>query len=557
MVPRDSGDRGHVSKIIARATTLHTSAFWILGVSARDDRQTIVRRADERSLDIDHALCQKCRAELTSPRTRLAAEMAWLPGVSPAKADQLVERLAENPSSVRSEVSLPILAKINLMTAALELLAESLTAAHLGAYVHELALLLERLDVEDTWRDINEDRSISRFPEISDSDQVGKELSDRKSAIRQTLAEALNRLPTQSIVDVMTELASRSTRAGAHHAPELVDQLIDRYEVEAHRFLEAEAGNVRKLIEAAREIAPIDRHALAGVLDGIESTLKNWDRVAQPVQLSTKARGLRHDASVDLAHEVRSLSVDLFNEHDLVSEAKRLTALLKEVFAEVPTLSERVEQDVESLDSIVQDRKEWAHQITYRAEIGAMTKHVLSVSPGGVSWKGRNYPLDEVTRVRWGGVKHSVNGIPTGTTYTIAFGDGRSEAVVHLRREDVYTVATDKIWRAVGVRLIRDLAEALKDGRRFAFGDAVVADDQVVLRRHTWRGAQEQVPCAWHAAQIWTADGALVIAAQADKKVYTELSYMHVPNVHVLEQLIRLGFERGIDRLSDVLVSAS
>ena len=47
--------------------------------------------------------------------------------------------------------------------------------------------------------------------------------------------------------------------------------------------------------------------------------------------------------------------------------------------------------------------------------------------------EGQSFALDSITQVRWGGVRHSVNGVPTGTT-TIAFGDRRSEAVVELKK---------------------------------------------------------------------------------------------------------------------------
>src|SRR3546814_11568243 len=78
-----------------------------------------------------------------------------------------------------------------------------------------------------------------------------------------------------------------------------------------------------------------------------------------------------------------------------------------------------------------------------------MFKDTLSISPDGISWKGQSFSLDSITRVRWGGVRHSVNGVPTGTTYTIAFGDKRSEAVVELKKEDIYSKFIEKLWRAV------------------------------------------------------------------------------------------------------------
>jgi hypothetical protein len=62
-----------------------------LGVTTRDNRRRIVELAEEKSLELDHDVCQKARSDLTNPRTRLSVEIAWLPGVSPRKAIQLVE----------------------------------------------------------------------------------------------------------------------------------------------------------------------------------------------------------------------------------------------------------------------------------------------------------------------------------------------------------------------------------------------------------------------------------------------------------------------------------
>lgn len=67
------------------ATALNKSPFAVLGVTTRDDRRRIVELAEEKSLELDHELCQKARSDLTNPRTRLSAEIAWLPGVSREK----------------------------------------------------------------------------------------------------------------------------------------------------------------------------------------------------------------------------------------------------------------------------------------------------------------------------------------------------------------------------------------------------------------------------------------------------------------------------------------
>ncbi len=532
-------------------TALHQSAFAVLGVTTRDDRRRIVELAEEKSLELDHDVCQKARSDLTNPRTRLSAEIAWLPGVSPRKASQLVENLLHDPMTVREESGLPTLAHLNLLAAAFEAVDSEHDAEDLASFIQEVAYLVDEIDPEDVLRDINEDRAVSGFPEVRALDQIEAELAERKRYYRSAIKDALDRLPPTTLVQVMTDTVEGVTLGGEDHAPELIDDLVDSYEVEPQGFLQKEAENVHKLIKAARDSANSGEAAVKPYVDKLDAVARNWDKVAQPIQLSAKARGIDHEASRDLAYEIRSLAIDLFNTHDMLTQAQRLTGLLQELFAELPEVSERVEQDADALADIFHERKqavarrdEWAREITYRAEIGVMFKDTLSISPDGISWKGQSFSLDSITRVRWGGVRHSVNGVPTGTTYTIAFGDKRSEAVVELKKEDIYSKFIDKLWRAVCVRLLGEMLEALKDGRALYFGDALLHDDGITLVRHKFLGANERVRCTWGQVQIWNADGSFCIGSKDDKKTNVGISYIHVANTHILEQLIRMAFKK-------------
>lgn len=544
-----------------KTTALHQTPFAILGVTTRDDRRRIVELAEEKSLELDHDVCQKARSDLTNPRTRLSAEIAWLPGVSPRKASQLVEGLLHDAMAVREESGLPTLAHLNLLAAAFEAVDSEHDAEDLASFIQEVAYLVDETDPEDVLRDINEDRAVSGFPEVRALDQIEAELAERKRYYRSAIKDALDRLPPTTLVQVMTDTVEGVTLGGEDHAPELIDDLVDSYEVETQGFLQKEAENVHKLIKAARDSANSGEAAVKPYVDKLDAVARNWDKVAQPIQLSAKARGIDHEASRDLAYEIRSLAIDLFNTHDMLTQSQRLTGLLQELFAELPEVSERVEQDADALADIFHERKqavarrdEWAREITYRAEIGVMFKDTLSISPDGISWKGQSFSLDSITRVRWGGVRHSVNGVPTGTTYTIAFGDKRSEAVVELKKEDIYSKFIDKLWRAVCVRLLGEMLEALKDGRDLYFGDALLHDDGITLVKHKFLGANERVRCTWGQVQIWNADGSFCIGSKDDKKTNVGISYIHVANTHILEQLIRMAFKKpGLRRLSELL----
>lgn len=542
-------------------TTLHHSPFAVLGVTVRDDRKRIVEIAEEKSLELDDNICQKARSDLTNPRSRLSAEMAWLPGISPRKASQLTEGLLNNPIAIREELGLPTLARLNLLAAAFESVDGSDSATDVVGFIIETACVAEELSPEEVARDINEDRAVSGFPEVRAIDQIEDELTERKRYYRGSIKNALDRLSPMTLIQVMTATVERVTSGGEDHAPGLIDDLVDSYEVETQSVLQREAENVQKLINVAREYVGSGESAIKPYTDKLEVVTRNWSKIARPIQLSLKARGIDHKASRDLAFEIRSLAIDLFNKHDMLALSQRLTALIQEAFSEVPEVIDRVVKDAGDLEEIFQQRLntenrngEWEREITYRAEIGVMFKDTLSISPQGVSWKGQSFPLNSVTRVRWGGVSHSVNGIPTGTTYTIGFGSRSSEAIVELRKQDIYNTFVDKLWRAVCVRLLTEMLEALREGQDLHFGDALLHDDGITLVRRKFLGSDERVRFSWDQVHVWSANGSFFIGAKDEKKVSAGMSYINGKNTHVFEQAIRMGFKKsGMRHLSDLL----
>jgi hypothetical protein len=548
-------------KRMLETSYLHRNPFALLGVSTRDDRRRIVELAEEKSLELDHNACQKARSDLTSPRTRLAAEMAWLPGVSPKKASQLAELLLQDPMSIRNQHGLPLLAHLNLMAAAFEGIDGTESIDNIAEFILEIACLLEEVTAEQVLRDINEDRSVSGFPEVKGIELIESEISERKRYYRSAIKDALDRFSPHALVEAMTAAVDRATLDGSDHAPELIDDLVDSYAVETQEFLDKEAENVEQLISAARNAAQMGALAVEPIIDKLVAVARNWDKVAQPIQLSAKARGIDHAPSNQIAYAIRGLAIELFNKHDMLAHSQTLTSLIQELFSELPEVLERSEEDAEALAEIFENRKDaeaqkeqWARDITYRAEVGLVFKDPLSISPDGVSWKSQHYPLNAITRVRWGGVRRSVNGIPTGTSYTIAFGDHRSEAVLELKKESIYSIFIEKLWSAVGFRLLTELLEEMRSGNERRFGEAILRDDGVTLIKHKLFGKDEAVHCSWGQVSVWSADGAFYIGAQDNKKTYASLSYIHNENTHILEQAIRMAFKKpGLRKLSDLL----
>lgn len=542
-----------------KQTSIHYNPFHILGATTRDNRHRIVELAEEKSLILDSQSCTKARTDLTNPRNRLAAEIAWLPGLSPRRAKELLSALQQNLDSLKGQTNLPFLANANLLAAAFELLDPERDTPDWSDWIWDFAQTVDLIDPEDVIKDINEDRAVAGFPEVHEIDAVETELTERRRHYIRAIKEALNSLSPLVISEILTTVVETSTNSGEDHAPLLIDDLIDSYEIDTHGYLHREADNIKRLIEGARAAAPQGINAVRPFIDKISVVISKWDQVAEPIQLSMKSRGMNHDISQDLATELRGLGVDLFNKHDMLEFADRITKILQKVFDELPEIAQRLQEDSESIDDIISKRreayerkKEWEEEITYQIDLGVLIKDRLSISPKGVQWKNSIYPLDTVTRVRWGGVRHSINGIPAGTTYTIAFGDNYRETVVNISKLDVYSTFIDKLWRAVCVRLLTESLEQLKTGKRLLFGDVFVDDYGVNLTKHRFLNS-ENVYHKWGDTHVWDADGSFIIGAKNDKKTYAELSYIGVHNTHILESIVRMSFKKWKGRLSGLI----
>jgi len=157
------------------------------------------------------------------------------------------------------------------------------------------------------------------------------------------------------------------------------------------------------------------------------------------------------------------------------------------------------------------------------------------------------FPLNKITRVRWGGTSNS-----TGTTYSICFGDNRRMAVVDPGSSGVYEQFVDKLWNAVCVRILTEMLVSLKKGSRYEFGDAVVDDYGVEVTKRKFISSV-RVYGKWYQVRIYNGNGSFILGIDGDKNAYSEMPYQEVDNVHILEAAMRMFFKSSNTRLSSLL----
>ena len=348
--------------------------FHILTATIRDNRQQIMALADERTLLMDPSECTQARSDLTKPRKRLSAEIAWLPGTGLKRTSEVLRYLESSPrmlfgmdeltqfkNILGADKMIPI-AQANLLAAGLSRLSDyssdDVAGWIISEWIVEIAYVFENIDPEVVRTIINEERLVSGFSTVTDLLTIETEIKERRYHYGQIIASALNNLSAKGRAKAVARIVIAVINNEKKSRLTLIDDIVNWYEIGIQESLEKEKGNIEVLDEKIRAAANAKSSdtALALMVNQLIQTVKNWDTFVQPIQISKKNQGLSHDASHHVAGLVRKLVVDLFKKHDKLNFSRQLTNMLQEVFAEVDELAECFAEDARTLNKITERR---------------------------------------------------------------------------------------------------------------------------------------------------------------------------------------------------------
>ena len=366
--------------------------FSILGATTRDSRHKIIELEEERRLLSDADECMAAQSILTHPRKRISAEVAWLPGVDPAFSDEVLRHLDSPNQNLLNITSLTHIARANLLITGLSRL-PNLSSANIVEWILAIAQASEAINSETVCATLNEDRRVSGFPEITDLSAIDDEIRKQRRYYSQTLTSVLENLPVPEPVvrmpdgteiparnygplnaewdqarattlrnnnqqsanecaRVMTLILERSTSNGKYQCPILIKDLVSTYELSVQDSLEQKKKIIEAQDEKLRAMADAKNPdtTLVPIVDQLLESVKEWDILAQPIQLREKSTGQRHDASFEMARCFRGLAADLFIEYRKFDFSRKILSTLKEVFAEVPEITEQIIEDLKALE---------------------------------------------------------------------------------------------------------------------------------------------------------------------------------------------------------------
>ena len=512
-------------------------------------------------LELDSSVCAEARMSLTNPRKRLSAEISWFPGMSVRQINTVIKEISNQELQPETMKKLSSLAGFNAILYYLESGAK-ISGKELESVLFALAQNYDTIKPEQILTIINEDRSVSGFPEITELSLIQEEiLSIKNNAIR-VIQDAVSKLTFDRLNKVMLNLMEKAVKDSMPLM--LLDDIIDEvYAMAVQKNIDTIESDIKDSIQHIRSSYALGQTKLKAMVDEFLLKLEKFDNIMQPIQLSTQRRGLEHKLTRDIAYEVRRLSIFL-SDNGYIELDRQITKKMNELFVEVGSIEELTAKDLKDIDEISKKKAAEKKEIgpknediecefTHTDFFGNETK--LAISKKGITYGDKTYKLKDITRVRYGAKWDS------GSLCTlVAFGTKDEETQIKWLESGrgsgnyPYDEFIECLWHAVGFDIMMAMLNQLALGHSI-YG--VIYDDKVKLERESYYGddyvSGDSKFFKWSDVGVSSNVEELTIAARSDPKYKLTLPLRLVENASVLSVLLKVFIRetRGFGSISE------
>ena len=320
--------------------------FVLLGVEPTASNQDILDAAEER-IDDDPSL----EAELTSakqlllnPRIRIKSEISSFIDIPIEQGRYFIVklRLAYDHNSIRAELgNLPPLSRCNLLTH---------LAIHSGADADLLTQFVNSRSSISLNTTIASLEAIRKLAGIIRPDPALVRDGLYHLGERQTRAIFGSYRQSQDAIDDTGACAARILLEPDDARTEALDNLLRGYRQRVNSDLARKRQDIDTASEKLRR-DPQDARAL----DQLTQALRDWNRFGEPLQLLESYKGRDEPEARAIYESVRSLSVEIANQHSLREVSLAITRVSSEVFSRLPRAKVQLDDERELLERLVQD----------------------------------------------------------------------------------------------------------------------------------------------------------------------------------------------------------
>ena len=542
---------------------IKSNPFYILDVSTEDTKRKIMDAAEEKLLFFDSDIVEKAKNQLLDGRKRMEAELSWFISIPSNMNTEIINAVKKESYD---DDMLSYLSQYNQINYLLEIVKncnfESIKqTSAFGNSAYRIATLFE--DCADIYSDqfkellyaINNSRLKADIPIINENDLI-EQLDVRRNEITTILKNVIKNMPSINIIDSMYLMARNSTSNGKERASMLIESLLEVYEIEIQSFIDKQKNKIHQ--EANRITNRGSKKFQTGELKTINDNLieytRLWNRVTKPLQILSLSKGYEHADSIKILHDIRSSSLTLNNEFNNPNASLSLLEGIQSfnVCEYLNSYKDVLRNDVITLKDIIKDQieakrqqekeeqefNEWVNSIFYETDIGRIFKDKLVISVDGINWKNKITPLEQISGLSWGATKNYVNGIPTGTDYSVTLYTKVNLIQINPTQRQQYENIIDKIWRAVAVPIYYKILKRLHDGEILNIGTIKFNDNGVFLKKTSWFSSGEKFFRWSDNLKIYSDNGALIIKGE-DDNYDASASYSSNENTHIFDFILK------------------
>jgi hypothetical protein len=538
---------------------LFQNPFYRINARAHHTRGKLIELADTQGLVGDADDASLALANLTNPRKRLAAEAAWLPGVSAAQADSLLQTLKTSPRSLPESKDMPPdgMARVNLLAAGMRRMnGAGRSPSSAASWILETAYAFESADPETLMTMINEERAVSGFPEVTNMSAIREEINERRRYLRGVITSVLNGMTASERLQTITAAIEYSTDGGKHQAPSVIFDMVDLYEVESKSSVTAYERRIQQLIrQLSQAVAQNQGDSDAvNLIDELAADFVEWKYIVWPVHVCARIRGLK-SARDNLKNMLSELTSHLYGcgRPDFVERLSEKLKAAPEGWETEETADRERGSDAAPANppAGVQPEPE-GEDIVFDMDAEIISKERIRVSSEWIEWRGVRWSMSAITRLRWGKIPDETADARGAPAYRVFWGDDTGCTFLDFINSRAYEEFVRSLWKTVGLDLLYKILTWLKNGKSYRFGSVAANDFGIELERHKSAG-NKKVFCVWNDIVIMDEPGVFCVGKKNNGDLWADFDYLEDDNINLLENAVRILARRGGDKLSSLL----
>ena len=317
---------------------LTSNPFFILRASPRDNSQRLSELCDENSFLGNAAECADAYSVLCDPHRRLEAEVYWFTGIYDSKIYEVLKAI--------DSIKLDSIKNLNPVLQATILLSRKTAEMDYRSSTHcELLVSLYAYDIQTLLNEININRKIAGFPQVSDKNELSGYVSFLR---REILKRAFKPLEYIGIERACGEM-SRFMRERCSYVRALLYDTADFYRALASHRLEKLRFDIDSICKSITNqvIKIIDDNRIAALV----SLITEYAVLDEPLLVHAELTGNPNNETELLVQTVRALYYSLNDYFNCPEKALRMAKLLHSKFCMIYDVAQVEPKLIQILES--------------------------------------------------------------------------------------------------------------------------------------------------------------------------------------------------------------